>query len=122
MSGRSSALCQGNFAAFHFDMATSVCGVFVALCTLKVCSFSESRESSPALFDLYVFLGFLLFFFFCLLLLLLLLLLSSCALKGNEKPLRVKNSVDGKLTRRSVEVLVAVRCEVKKRHSFFVFY
>lgn len=62
MSGGSSALCQGNFAAFHFDIITSVRGVFVALCTQKVCSFSGLKAERAAQRE---FLDFLLLLRFC---------------------------------------------------------
>lgn len=61
MSGGSPALCQGNFTAFHFDIITSVRGVFVALCTLKVCSFSGLKAERAAQRG---FLDFLLLLFF----------------------------------------------------------
>lgn len=63
MSGGSSALCQGNFAAFHFDIITSVRGVFVALCTLKVCSFSALKAERAAQ-RTPIFTCFWIFFFF----------------------------------------------------------
>lgn len=39
----SSALCQCHFTNFHFDIITSMHTVYMALCTLKVCSFSKLK-------------------------------------------------------------------------------
>lgn len=43
LSHGSSALYQCHSTTFHFDIITSVRAVYVALCTLKVCSFSKLK-------------------------------------------------------------------------------